>query len=374
MEIVFRTDASSVIGHGHVMRCLTLAKALSERGLKSTFVCKEHVGNLCDLIEQCGFNVIRLPLAETDSPVEKALHSLWLGSSVIEDAESTRTAIDHAGIQPRWLIVDHYELDFQWETILRPMVRRLMVIDDLADRLHLCDVLLDQNFFLNLKQRYSGKTPLECTMLLGPQFALLQPTYAELHAQATPKGSVHRIFMFFGGADTENLTGRSISAFQRLKRSDIHLDVVMIGGDASYETTQKQVAEHSNISLHGALPSLALLMHQADVAIGAGGATTWERLCLGLPSLVISLAENQEEVSMDLAARGLIRYLGDKRKVSEDDIYQSLLILIDYPSLEEWSLQCFNICDGKGAYRVADYLQSETITNLDVGKKNKELA
>jgi UDP-2,4-diacetamido-2,4,6-trideoxy-beta-L-altropyranose hydrolase len=372
MEVIFRTDASSVMGHGHVMRCLTLAKALSERGLRSTFVCKEHAGNLCDLIEQRGFYVVRLPLAETDSPVEKALHSLWLGSSVIEDAESTRTAIEHAGIRPQWLIVDHYALDHQWEAILRPMVRQLMVIDDLADRLHVCDVLLDQNFFLNLQQRYSGKTPLECIMLLGPQFALLQPVYAELHAQATPKSSVHRIFMFFGGADTENLTGRAISAFQRLKRSDIHLDVVRIGGGASYEATQKQVSGHSNISLHGSLPSLALLMHKADVAIGAGGATTWERLCLGLPSLVISLAENQEEVSMDLAAGGLIRYLGDKRKVSEDDIYQALVMLVDSPSLSGWSVKCSNTCDGKGAFRVADYLQAASITNFDGGKTNKE--
>jgi UDP-2,4-diacetamido-2,4,6-trideoxy-beta-L-altropyranose hydrolase len=372
MEVIFRTDASSVMGHGHVMRCLTLAKALSERGLRSTFVCKEHAGNLCDLIEQRGFSVVRLPLGETDSPVEKALHSLWLGSSVIEDAESTRTAIEHAGIRPQWLIVDHYALDHQWETILRPMVRQLMVIDDLADRLHVCDVLLDQNFFLNLQQRYSGKTPLECIMLLGPQFALLQPVYAELHAQATPKSSVHRIFMFFGGADTENLTGRAISAFQRLKRSDIHLDVVRIDGGASYEATQKQVSGHSNISLHGSLPSLALLMHKADVAIGAGGATTWERLCLGLPSLVISLAENQEEISMDLAAGGLIRYLGDKRKVSEDDIYQALVMLVDSPSLSGWSVKCSNTCDGKGAFRVADYLQAASITNFDGEKTNKE--
>jgi len=372
MEVIFRTDASSVMGHGHVMRCLTLAKALSERGLRSTFVCKEHAGNLCELIEQRGFSVVRLPLAEKDSLVEKASHSLWLGSSVIEDAESTRTAIERAGIRPQWLIVDHYALDHQWETILRPMVRHLMVIDDLADRLHVCDVLLDQNFFLNLQQRYSGKTPLECTMLLGPQFALLQPVYAELHAQATPKSSVHRIFMFFGGADTENLTGRAISAFQRLKRSDIHLDVVRIGGGTSYEATQKQVSGHSNISLHGSLPSLALLMHKADVAIGAGGATTWERLCLGLPSLVISLAENQEEVTKDLAAGGLIRYLGDKRKVSEDDIYQALVMLVGSPSLSDWSVKCANTCDGKGAFRVADYLQAASITNFDGGKTNKE--
>jgi UDP-2,4-diacetamido-2,4,6-trideoxy-beta-L-altropyranose hydrolase len=361
------------MGHGHVMRCLTLAGALRERGVQAKFVCKQHVGNLCGLIEERGFAVARLPVTETVSSVLTTSHASWLGSSVIEDAELTRAAIEQAGIRPRWLIVDHYALDHHWETILRPAVDQLMVIDDLADRLHVCDVLLDQNFFLNLQQRYSGKAPLECTMLLGPQFALLQPVYAEFHAQAAPKSSVHRIFMFFGSVDTENLTGRAISAFQRLERSDIQLDVVVINGSASYEAIQKQVSGHSNICLHSSLPSLAPLMHKADIAIGAGGATTWERLCLGLPSVVISLAENQEEVSVDLATEGLIRYLGDKRKVSEDDIYQAMVMLVDSPSLSVWSVKCSNLCDGKGAFRVADYLQAAFITNFDGGKTNKEL-
>lgn len=360
------------MGHGHVMRCLTLASALRERGLRSTFVCKQHPGNLCEFIEGRGFPVVRMPVTGTASSVVKTSDVFWLGSSWIEDAEFTRAAIEHTGTRPQWLVVDHYALDHHWETFLRPVADQLMAIDDLADRAHDCDILLDQNFFLNLEQRYAHKVPPECTMLLGPKYALLQPVYAELHAQVTPKSSVHRIFMFFGGADTENLTGRAISAFRRLKRSAIHLDVVRIGGGASYEATQKQVSGHSNISLHGSLPSLALLMHKADVAIGAGGATTWERLCLGLPSLVITLAENQEEISMNLAAGGLIRYLGDKRKVSEDDIYNALVMLIDSPSLSGWSVKCSNICDGKGAFRVADYLQAASITNFDVGKTNKE--
>ena len=345
------------------MRCLTLASAFSKYGLQSTFVCKQHPGHLCELIEKRGFPVVKLPVTEAGFSRSKVSHASWLGSPVRADAESTRAAIEHANRRPKWLIVDHYALDHQWETVLRPTVDQLMVIDDLADRMHVCDVLLDQNFFLNLGQRYIDKVPPDCVMLLGPKYALLQTIYAELHAQTDPKVAVRRMFMFFGGADTENLTGRAISAFQKLGRSDIHLDVVMSEGGESYEATKRQISGHSNICLYGALPSLAPLMHKADIAIGAGGATTWERLCLGLPSIVISLAENQEEVSKNLAAGGLIRYLGDKTGVKEDDIYQALVVLVDIPSLLDWSVRCYDVCDGKGALRVAHFLLSVTEIN-----------
>lgn len=360
MEVFFRTDASLTIGHGHVMRCLTLAGALRERGLRSAFVCKQHAGNLCDLIEERGFAVVRVPVTETVSSELKISHAFWLGSSLIEDAELTSAAIERIGVRPQWLVVDHYALDHRWEALLRPAVDRLMVVDDIADRSHDCDVLLDQNFFLNLQQRYVNKVPSQCIMLLGPKYALLQPVYAELHAQAEPKNAVRRIFMFFGGADAENLTGRAISAFQRLERPDIRLDVVMTSGGASYETIEKQVSGHSNICLQGSLPSLGPLMAKADLAIGAGGATVWERLCLGLPSIVISLAENQKPVCKDLASAGLIRYLGFQDQVDEGLIHRTLSNILDSKSIPEWSGRCRAVCDGEGLERVAEVIIAQT--------------
>lgn len=344
------------MGYGHVMRCLTLANALREHGLQSTFVCKQHAGNLCDLIEERGFSVIRLPVTETVSSELKRSHAFWLGSSLTEDTRLTRAAIEQAGVRPQWLIVDHYALDRQWETILRPAVDHLMAIDDLADRPHDCEVLLDQNFFLNLKQRYADKTPPECVMLLGPKYALLQPVYAELRAHAGPKSTVRRVFMFFGGADTENLTSRAIGAFQKLERPDIQLDVVMTNGSASYEAIQKQVSGYSNIHLHGSLPSLGPVMAMADLAVGAGGATVWERLCLGLPSVVVSLAENQKPVCKDLASAGLIRYLGFQDQADEGLILSALSDIIDSQSISDWSRRCHAVCDGEGVRRVADFI------------------
>lgn len=360
------------MGHGHVMRCLTLAGALRERGLRSTFVCKQHSGNLCDLIEERGFAVVRLPVTGTASSVLKTSHAFWLGSSLIEDAELTRAAIERTGARPQWLVVDHYALDHHWETLLRPVADQLMAIDDLADRSHDCDILLDQNFFLNLQQRYVDKAPLECTMLLGPKYALLQPVYAELHARAEPKSAVRRMFMFFGGADTENLTGRAISAFRKLERPDIRLDVVMTSGSANYDAIQKQVSGYANICLHGSLPSLGPVMATADLAIGAGGATVWERLCLGLPSVVISLAENQRPVCRDLASAGLIRYLGFKDQVDEGLIHSALNEILDSQSILEWSRRCHAVCDGEGLERVAEVIVARTRQSLIVTTEKDE--
>ena len=370
MDIFFRADASLTIGHGHVMRCLTLASALRERGLRSTFVCKEHPGNLCDFIEDRGFPVVRIPVAGMASFPSTVGHAVWLGSSVIEDAELTRIAIEHAGPRPQWLIVDHYAIDHEWEIILRSAAYRLMVIDDLADRLHDCDVLLDQNFFFDLQQRYVDRVPPGCTMLLGPKYALLQPAYALLHAQAEPKNAVRRIFMFFGGADAGNLTGRAICAFQKLKRPDIWLDVVMTSGSANYEALQKQVSGHSNICLHGALPSLGPFMAKADLAIGAGGATVWERLCLGLPSIVISLAENQKPVCKDLASADLIRYLGFQDEADEGLILSAMSDVIDSKGISEWSRRCYDVCDGEGASRVAETILAKPTLFMMSGERD----
>ena len=353
MKVVFRTDASKVIGQGHVMRCLTLANVLRERGADINFICREHPGHLCDLIAQRGFFVHCLPLP--DERVDHLPgHSGWLGASWETDAEQTRQVIQGLGGAADVLVVDHYAVDQSWETALRPAAGRILAIDDLADRIHHCDLLLDQNLFFDLSTRYDGKVPPECVKLLGPGYALLQPVYAELHSQVRLRdGPVRRIFVFFGGADTENLTGLSVNAFQELGRTDIQLDVVMTEKNSRYQAIEKAIEGWRNIRLHGALPSLGPLMATADLAIGAGGATVWERLCLGLPSVVISLAENQKPVCGDLARTGLIQYLGHKDEVTMEFLCNALRRVIGLLSIFEWSRNCYAVCDGKGARRVA---------------------
>ena len=374
MKVVFRTDGSTVIGHGHVMRCLTLANVLREHGAEIHFVCREHLGHLCDLIVQRGFAVDRLPLAKKNVNHLPG-HAGWLGASWETDAEETCQVIQSLGGSVDVLVVDHYAVDYKWEKALRPSSAKILAIDDLADRVHDCDLLLDQNFFSNLSARYDGKVPSRCLTLLGPHYALLQPVYAELHSRvAVREGPVRRIFVFFGGADTQNLAGLTVAAFQKLGRRDVHLDVVMAEKDFRYRGIEKAIEDWGNICLHGPQPSLGPLMATADLAIGAGGATVWERFCLGLPSAVISLAENQKPVCEDLASTGLIKYLGHLDQVDIKLLHSTLGQIVEFPNISEWSRKCYALCDGEGASRVAETILGETdLLTLSGGRDDQKI-
>ena len=368
MRVVFRADASNTIGTGHVMRCLSLAEALRERGAKCAFVFRDHKGHLIEKIRQEDFECIALAksteIREKDDADEPVLaHAEWLGESWQSDAKQTIEALGAERVD--WLVVDHYALDKRWEEILRPHAKNIMVIDDLADRGHDCDLLLDQNLAANFKTRYQHLLPEHCATLLGPQYALLQPEYAELHPRTPPRmGPVKRILVFFGGADQPNLTGRAVSAFLKLKCDDIMLDVVMSPNHPHEGEIHTLAHPYSNIAVHDVLPTLAPLMLRADLAIGGGGATSWERCCLGLPSLVITLADNQKPITAELEARGLVRWLGHYDAVTDDMIIDALKAAIDAADLNSWSLTCMSVTDGLGVERVASALALNSETKL----------
>ena len=364
--IVFRTDASFTIGTGHVMRCLTQANALVEGGADVSFISREHEGHLCDLIEERGFAVHRLPAPAEGFTIEATpAHAAWLGAKWQEDADQTGAVIKTLGVKPDWLVVDHYALDSRWERALRPLVGRIFVIDDLADRTHDCDLLLDQNLFEDMQTRYATKVPEDCRLLLGPEYALLQPIYAELHDRIPPReGPIKRILISFGGADRDNLTGRVLAAFLSLNRPDIDVDVVISDSSPYAPGIRDQVAGHANIHLHSNLPTLAPLMAKVDLAIGAAGTTSWERLCLGLPALVVTLAENQRPIADGLQRLGLVRWLGHKDGVSEQSIRLALVELFEEGIDEGWSLRCHSAVDGKGVNRVSAALTITAETPL----------
>lgn len=368
MNVVFRTDASLAIGSGHVMRCLTLASALREQGVAAFFVCREHDGHLCDLIEGQGFVVRRLPAPKLDYQAQDTpAHAAWLGCSWQEDAEQVCTAIESSGAESDWLVVDHYALDQHWESTMRASAEHIMVIDDLADRTHNCDLLLDQNLVAQMHTRYGDKVPDGCGMLLGPVFALLQPIYAELHERTPPRrGPIQRIFISFGGADNDNLTGRALDAFLNLKQPDIDVDVVIATSCRHFDAIRQRVARHGNIHLHSDLPTLGPLIANADLAIGAIGATSWERLCLGLPTLVVTLAHNQRHIADELSQRGLIRLLGHQDEVDDGALVKALYELIARGLDQEWSQRCLAIVDGGGANRVCAVLTVTAKTPLRV--------
>lgn len=368
MNFVFRIDASFTIGTGHVMRCLTLADALAKKEIDIVFICREHEGHICNLIEKHGFVVYLLPAPAEGFKAEKTpFHGAWLGTSWQEDAEQTSAVIKSLDIKPDWIIVDHYALDNRWEEKIRPLVGRIFVIDDLADRKHDCDLLLDQNLVAGMHTRYTDKVPAGCSLLLGPEYALLQPIYAELHDRLPPReGPIHRILISFGGTDCDNLTGRALVAFLSLNRPDIEVDVVISSGSPYSSAIQDQVSGHDNIHLHNTLPTLAPLMAKADLAIGAAGTTSWERLCLGLPALVVTLAENQRPIADGLHREGMVRWLGHKDEVTELRIRETLIEVIEKDIDEKWSIRCHSTVDGKGVDRICALLTITPDTPLYV--------
>lgn len=198
MKVVFRTDSSVQIGSGHVMRCLTLAEQLREMGVEILFICRELIGNLNDLIVSKGFNLCPLPAPEKfDVVLDWNQHASWLEVPWEKDANETTDCLKKSIGHADWLIVDHYALDTIWERRLRLQAANIMVIDDLADRPHDCNMLLDQNLYTNSESRYQGLVTENCLKFFGPRYALLRKEFIAARRQLRKRnGTIRRILIF----------------------------------------------------------------------------------------------------------------------------------------------------------------------------------
>lgn len=363
MNVVFRADASIAIGTGHVMRCRTLATALLKKGAKVHFVTRAHLGHLGEVLARDGFPVTLLP-----PPVAVACnrddYAAWLGVTQQEDADQTITAVDKQ--QCDWLVVDHYALDELWETRLRPHARKLMVIDDLADRPHNCDMLLDQNYVVGGRERYRAWVPAHCQLLLGPRYALLSQEFAEYRKKLfTRADSIRRILVFMGGSDDSNVTGKILAALGADPLLHLEVDVVIGQNFIHRDPVTAQANARPNTRVHGPRPHLADLMLKADLAIGAGGTTTWERMCMGLPSLVMSIAENQVPICEALDSSGLIRYLGPASHLDSSAIQGAIVeFLADTRQRRTFATNNQSLVDGRGTDRVTEMVYPSERTNL----------
>jgi len=356
MHIIFRVDASLKIGTGHVVRCLTLGKILKENGARVSFICRAHKGHLIDKIRANGFYVFVLEFSTKTKVNNRLSHSHWLGTTQHQDAQDCTNVLEKTKID--LLVVDHYGIDKEWQQAFKSCYDKLMVIDDLADRQHQCDILLDQNLFDNMSIRYLDKVPKQCVKLLGAQYALLHPEYAELRKKLMPRTlPIKRLLIFFGGVDCHNITGLTLDALNESPTLFEVIDVVLSTQSLYYDVIKRQAAQSLNINLHSDLPTLAPLMAKADLSIGAGGSTIWERFCLGLPSMVITLADNQVSVSHDLQQMGLIKLMGDVETITKDQIRIMLKNVLVEDNIKSWSKKCMNACFGKGAILVAHEMQ-----------------
>lgn len=348
MKALVRVDASLPIGTGHVMRTLTLAEELKKRGSEVHFACREFPGNLIALVESRGFSVARLPTFP-GVPAEGPLrHSPWLAVSQATDAEETLRA---CGTGWDLLVADHYGIDADWQRRMRAGAKKILVIDDVADRHHDCDFLLDQNFYGNAEQRYVNKVPNNCRSLLGPKFALLRREFREARAQQIARRhELKNVLVFYGGADPEN---QAMVACRALEGLSLTVDVIAGPSNPHYEEIRDFCASRAKFTYHRSVTGMAPFMQKADLSLGGGGSTTWERCSLGLPALVTILAGNQIEMTDEAARIGVQKVAGRFDEVTPASLRQ-MIVTLKSEALRRMSEAGLALVDGLGASRVVD--------------------
>lgn len=365
MRIVFRADASLQMGTGHVMRCLTLAEALRDKGAEVSFITRAHPGNLIEFIKQKGFAVISLPLLigmekQTETQQTNPLaHAEWLGASQQQDALQCVPLLQQ--LKPNWLIIDHYAIDCSWQSILKPYYKKLMVIDDLADRHHECDVLLDQNLGRKVSD-YRELVPVNARLLLGTDFALLRPEFTrwrDFSLKRRVKPELKHLLITMGGIDTNNVTGSVLTVLKDCALpSDLKITVVMGGAAPWLEQVKQQAAQMPNATeVRVNVTNMAEITAHSDLAIGAAGSTSWERCCLGLPTLMVVLADNQQIIANALERTNAAYLIGDQAA-----IVNQLPVLMNQAILSSTQLTAMShaasaIVDGTGVERIIAHLE-----------------
>jgi UDP-2,4-diacetamido-2,4,6-trideoxy-beta-L-altropyranose hydrolase len=358
MNVFIRTDSSHYIGTGHVMRCLTLGTELKNSGHNVTFISRNLPGNIINLIEEQGFfvNILSSP-NNMEIGLKMTDHSNWLGVSWQEDADETVQYLSSIENRIDLLIIDHYSIDDKWEKQVRNYAEVLMVIDDTADRKHDADILLDQNYYLNINERYQGKVPEHCVLLLGPKFSLLRDEFINSRNLKRSFSKVSDVFVFFGGTDPTNETSKTIEAIEKLDFTHITFHIVLGNSNPNKDNIKLKCDQFDNVRFYCQINNMAELMSRSQLAISAGGSTTWERYCLGLPAITIAVANNQIEIAETNAKLGIDSYLGESKYIKSEMIIDAIeQLIISTESLENSSKKAMNLVDGLGKKRVINQI------------------
>lgn len=376
IKVAIRADASNRIGTGHVMRCLTLATTLKTYGIQVIFLSKNHSGNLNDFIRAQGFELFALS-APKQQVEDQTNDKLWLGCNYQDDVNECVDALSNTKID--MLIVDHYSLNYQWQSLIKTKLKqsaliKLMVIDDLANRKHDCDLLLDQTLGREILD-YKELIPNHCHLLLGSHYIMLRDEFVINRQAAKNKRSQYskdsenktNILISMGGTDTDNISEKLLNWLITYKQVNNKIYATVIANQTSpYLTNLTAIRDqHSWISIIKNPDSMAKLMLDADIAIGSSGSTAWERCCLGLPSLSIISASNQVFLNENLTKTGAIINLGHFSALTYEKLEKPLSKLIndknEYKTLVKNSLLC---CDGLGRNRVTNILLANVHQNV----------
>jgi len=334
---VIRVDASPIMGGGHVMRCLALADGLTDIGWHCIFAIRANTIETVPVFTSSSHEILSLEDDEAD-----------------EAAELRRRIPEGCAL----LVIDHYGRDSRFESACRGWASTIMAVDDLANRRHDVDILLDQT--LNrLESDYRPLVPPNCRLLLGPQWVPLRPEFAAARSGALARrdGLLRRLLVSVGATDPRDVTSMVLRAVEQ-SGLDLAVDVAIGSASPNIATLrQAATASQGRVRLHENGRAMAELMTEADLAVGASGVSSWERCCLGLPTLAVVIADNQRLSIQALTLRGAVVALGDWTKYSESGVVAALRSLAADPKrLRGLAQAAAGVCDGGGVGRIKELL------------------
>ena len=338
-NLFIRVDSGSDIGLGHVMRCFALAEVIKNMNFNVYFISKGIEGNIIKNVEKYGYKVFRI-----DSKAIKSSKSHWK-----MDAVKTTKIIQRFKNEKNLLLVDNYELSNMWETWLKLVVDKIIVIDDFLNRSHNCDLIIDQNLHTSKKER----NKINCKKLLGPKYALLRKEFVKSRKIVKERsGKINRILVSFGGSDEKNQTLKVLKAIKKLDKEKISVDVIVGEPNKNKIKIKKICSMLKNYTYYQQTKNMAKIMNKADLAIGAGGIMTWERCCLGLPSIVSIVSKNQEDAVNAVSKKGCLINLGKAERLTSED-YLNAITNFNPRKLILMQKKCMELVDGNGTELVA---------------------
>ncbi len=356
MKVAFRVDASISIGAGHLSRCLTIANSLKNKGLAECFfILKSHDGSFASLVRSHGFDVEMLPLQFIPN-YQSGNYKDWVGGTIADDAASSLKYIKRKRFKSGdWMIVDHYGLDSEFEDSIVAADINIGVVDDLANRHHNCKFLVDQTCGRK-EGEYKEWVSNETDLMTGERFCMLRPEFIGYRKKSLEKRvqfrNVNNILINFGSTDPTNITARIIKSLDQIcSKADIKLVAVVGHNSPHLDEIERSVNSFSGeVELIVDAENMAELMFDADIAVGAAGATTWERCVLGLPTIIIKTADNQSTVIERILTFGVaILHDIDAEKQQEELLRHLSFIQENYQDISQ---KCASLVTGNGINEV----------------------
>tara|TARA_R110001606_G_C15403445_1_gene653642 strand:+ start:7479 stop:8624 length:1146 start_codon:yes stop_codon:yes gene_type:complete len=337
--IVIRVDSGYQIGFGHVRRCLYLAIFLKENGFRPVFICRKLAGDISHVIDRAGFDIIFLP--ENESLAFSVFNVDFSSASfdkMARDAKDSAISFaeEYPGVKIAWAVTDHLLIRAPWQTLFaKEMGCKILAIDGQADAAHYANILLDPQIHETSEAKWAGLLPGSCVVFSGPSCLPLAPAFEVARNSAVVRtGSLTRVLVCFGGTDTEDIVYRTVRILLTWVKQNVKVgvDVAVPMNLLSIERLKELLADHPWCQLHVGLDDLSSLMLAADIAIGGGGIMLWERCVLGLPAIVVPLAQNQEKPIARLENQGAVVSLKLQDDKYELELIKALCELVENPT------------------------------------------